>query len=234
MEPAEFYEASSPNSILHCHHLHQNIFYDNSYNYIPLPPTPPSPSLNLNFYHEPEAHHQQFIPFQQRNYFEPYPLSFGFSNTLHQKTSFIRPPDEINYGVNSDNSCGNSPVSFPLDFDTSISFKQSKYHKETSNGCLQKTAQSSQNDRCFHEEVNTNSNEIEYFEDHRKIKYPQNENIEWSSVKFIEDNAVPVVEQDLTQPEEFNEDTFLSVSSPLQESDDAGIYFVIHIMIIEN
>ncbi|GLV42079.1 hypothetical protein CBL_04962 [Carabus blaptoides fortunei] len=191
MEPDYFDTLAS--SMLHCHHLHQSPLYDNSYSFIPLPPTPPSPAGNVNMYREtPEIYQEtnnQIPATNSRLYhYEPsYQTIFGINNTIYQKTSTLKAHNDMSFILNSDNSCGvPSPSSLHLEYEHSSLRRDSETEERATQQKLEESTS-----RCTYYDnlIAQNIGERDYYKD-IKIKYPQSESIEWNYCKFDGDANV--------------------------------------------
>lgn len=222
MEPDYFDNLAS--SMLHCHHLHQSPLYDNSYSFIPLPPTPPSPSSNINMYREnPEIYqetgNQNPVTNSRLYHYEPsYQTIFGINNTIYQKSSTLKTHDDMSFILNSDNSCGvPSPSSLHLEYEHS-SAKRDSETEETSKAFHQKLEESTSRCTYYDNLITQNIVDRDYYKD-IKIKYPQSESIEWNYCKFDgEENAARNMEKQDAEPLGL---CMLPISSP-NESEDTG------------
>lgn len=219
MEPDYFDNLAS--SLLHCHHLHQSPLYDNSYSFIPLPPTPPSPSGTMNMYRENLEIYQETGNQNPKLYqYEPsYQTIFGINNTIYQKSSTLKAHDDISsILLNSDNSCGvPSPSSLHLEYEHPQAKRDSET-EETTKAFHQKLEESTSRCTNYDNLITHNIVDRDYYKD-VKIKYPQSESIEWNYCKFDgEENAARNMEKQDAEPLGL---CMLPISSP-NESEDTG------------
>lgn len=221
MEP-EVLDAYSTQFVHFSHLHHQNVYYDN-YGFIPLPPTPPSPSFNTNPYQDSNIFNNHSFN-QRTHHYEKCHLPFNFTNSLPLKSSFVRPHsgEVSSHPFNNDASCDEPPLLFPSpqDFETTSEKLQ---HNCEENNAMEYFAEKLFNSKhetfdtgehCYYQNEGDINRQI-------KIKVSHDQNPEWNGLRIDTSLELKDGHAEIPTTENFHHQCALSIESPIK-SDDLG------------